>query len=44
MNRAVWFNASPEGAKAVAALHHFVTQGTGFRMGISFRMKPRARA
>lgn len=29
MNRAVWFRASPEGAKAVGALHHFVTTGTG---------------
>ena len=29
MNRAVWFNVSPEGAKAVGTLHHFVTQGTG---------------
>lgn len=29
MNRAVWFNVSPEGAKAVGALHHFTTQGTG---------------
>ena len=28
MNRAVWFNVSPEGAKAVGTLHHFVTQGT----------------
>jgi len=28
MNRAVWFQASPEGAKAVTGLHHFVTQGT----------------
>ena len=29
MHRAVWFNVSPEGAKAVGTLHHFVTQGTG---------------
>ncbi|MBW0168819.1 MAG: carboxymuconolactone decarboxylase family protein [Hydrogenophaga sp.] len=29
MNRAVWFQASPEGAKAIGSLHHFVTQGTG---------------
>jgi AhpD family alkylhydroperoxidase len=29
MNRAVWFNGSPEGAKAIGTLHHFVTQGTG---------------
>eukprot|EP01042_Synura_sphagnicola_P023443 gene23443-29916_t len=29
MNRAVWFNVSPEGAKAIGTLHHFVTQGTG---------------
>jgi AhpD family alkylhydroperoxidase len=28
MNRAVWFQSSPEGAKAVGALHHFVTQST----------------
>jgi AhpD family alkylhydroperoxidase len=28
MNRAVWFQASPEGAKAVGALHHFVTTST----------------
>ena len=87
MNRAVWFNVSPEGAKAVGTLHHFVTQGTALpsllthvsethasdeayaaalavfgekdlvdltltiatmnainRMGVSFRMKPRAKA
>ncbi len=29
MDRAVWFQASPEGAKAVGTLHQFVTQGTG---------------
>ena len=29
MNRAVWFQASPEGAKAVGTLHHFVTKDTG---------------
>ncbi|WP_326540408.1 carboxymuconolactone decarboxylase family protein [Pseudorhodoferax sp.] len=29
MNRAVWFQASPEGAKAVGTLHHFVTKSTG---------------
>lgn len=29
MNRAIWFQASPEGAKAVGALHHFVTHSTG---------------
>lgn len=29
MTRAVWFQASPEGAKAVSALHHFVSTGTG---------------
>ena len=29
MNRAVWFQASPEGAKAVGTLHHFVTTNTG---------------
>ena len=29
MNRAVWFQTSPEGAKAVGSLHHFVTKGTG---------------
>lgn len=28
MTRAVWFNVSPEGAKAIGTLHHFVTQGT----------------
>ena len=28
MNRAVWFSVSPECAKAVGTLHHFVTQGT----------------
>jgi len=28
MSRAVWFQASPEGAKAVGGLHHFVTTGT----------------
>ncbi|MBL0943621.1 MAG: carboxymuconolactone decarboxylase family protein [Hydrogenophaga sp.] len=28
MDRAVWFQSSPEGAKAIGALHHFVTQGT----------------
>ena len=28
MDRAVWFQTSPEGAKAVGALHHFVTEGT----------------
>lgn len=29
MDRAVWFHASPEGAKALGALHHFVSKGTG---------------
>uniref|UniRef100_UPI00403A7301 carboxymuconolactone decarboxylase family protein n=1 Tax=Variovorax sp. BK018 TaxID=3450241 RepID=UPI00403A7301 len=29
MNRAAWFQASPEGAKALGTLHHFVTKGTG---------------
>ncbi|WP_439520765.1 carboxymuconolactone decarboxylase family protein [Hydrogenophaga sp.] len=29
MNRAVWFQASPQGAKAVGTLHHFVTKDTG---------------
>ena len=29
MDRAVWFQASPEGAKALGALHHFVIKGTG---------------
>lgn len=29
MNRAVWFNVSPEGAKTIGTMHHFVTQGTG---------------
>lgn len=28
MNRANWFVVSPEGAKAVGQLHHFVTAGT----------------
>ena len=28
MKRAVWFQSSPEGAKAVGVLHHFVTKGT----------------
>lgn len=28
MTRAVWFQASPEGAKAVGALHHFVSRET----------------
>ncbi|MDF3822891.1 carboxymuconolactone decarboxylase family protein [Leptospira sp. 96542] len=28
MNRAVWFQTSPEGAKAVTVLHHFTTTGT----------------
>ncbi|MBC5781389.1 carboxymuconolactone decarboxylase family protein [Ramlibacter sp. USB13] len=28
MDRAVWFQASPEGAKAVGVLHHFVTRST----------------
>lgn len=29
MQRANWFAVSPEGAKAVAALHHYVTTSTG---------------
>jgi AhpD family alkylhydroperoxidase len=29
MNRVVWFQASPQGAKAVGTLHHFVTKDTG---------------
>ncbi len=29
MQRANWFAVSPEGAKAVSGLHHFVTTGTG---------------
>ncbi len=29
MQRANWFAVSPEGAKAVGGLHHFVTTGTG---------------
>ncbi|WP_295529322.1 carboxymuconolactone decarboxylase family protein [uncultured Pseudacidovorax sp.] len=29
MDRSVWFQASPEGAKALGALHHFVSKGTG---------------
>ncbi|MDQ0017359.1 alkylhydroperoxidase family enzyme [Variovorax boronicumulans] len=28
MTRAVWFQVSPEGAKAIGGLHHFVTSGT----------------
>lgn len=28
MQRATWFTVSPEGAKAVGALHHYVTTGT----------------
>ncbi len=28
MNRAVWFNVLPEGAKSIGTLHHFVTQST----------------
>jgi AhpD family alkylhydroperoxidase len=28
MTRAVWFQASPEGAKAIGGLHHFVTSDT----------------
>lgn len=28
MNRAVWFRASPEGAKAVGTLHHYVSKST----------------
>ncbi|EYC50570.1 alkylhydroperoxidase [Hylemonella gracilis str. Niagara R] len=28
MNRAVWFQTSPEGAKAVTVLHNFTTTGT----------------
>ena len=28
MKRANWFAVSPEGAKAIGALHHFVTTGT----------------
>lgn len=29
MNRAIWFQVSPEGAKAIGTLHHFVTKNTG---------------
>lgn len=29
MNRVVWFQASPEGAKAIGVLHQFVSRGTG---------------
>lgn len=29
MSRANWFAVSPEGAKAMGGLHHFVTTGTG---------------
>lgn len=28
MNRAVWFQVSPEGAKAIGGLHHFVSNNT----------------
>jgi len=28
MNRSNWFTASPEGAKAIGALHHYVITGT----------------
>jgi len=28
MSRANWFQVSPEGAKAIGGLHHFVTKGT----------------
>lgn len=28
MDRAVWYQASPEGGKAMTGLHHFVTKGT----------------
>ena len=28
MNRANWFTVSPEGAKAIGGLHHYVTTGT----------------
>lgn len=28
MDRAAWFQASPQGAKALGALHHFVTRDT----------------
>ena len=28
MDRAVWYQASPEGGKAMTSLHHFVTKGT----------------
>jgi AhpD family alkylhydroperoxidase len=28
MSRAAWFQVSPEGAKAIGGLHHFVTTGT----------------
>lgn len=29
MDRAIWFQASHEGAKALGTLHHFVSKGTG---------------
>jgi AhpD family alkylhydroperoxidase len=28
MNRVAWFQASPDGAKAIGVLHHFVTKST----------------
>ncbi|MDQ7958288.1 MAG: carboxymuconolactone decarboxylase family protein [Pseudomonadota bacterium] len=34
MQRANWFAVSPEGAKAVGALHHFVTTGTSLPSGL----------
>ncbi len=35
MNRAAWFQASPEGAKALGTLHHFVTKGTGLAASLT---------
>ncbi len=34
MQRANWFAVSPEGAKAVGGLHHFVTTGTNLPSGL----------
>lgn len=34
MQRANWFAVSPEGAKAVGGLHHFVTTGTSLPSGL----------
>ena len=34
MNRANWFQVSQEGAKALGALHHYATTGTGLDAGL----------